>query len=64
MWYGKFLSHEASLLCNNLIFILQAFFGNSNDSATGKKPVYAIPSIDYKGHFNKGHVRMPVRRIK
>ncbi len=29
------------------------------DSGTGKKPVYVSPSIDYKGHFRKGHIRMP-----
>ena len=46
------------------LFILLAACGNSNDSGTGKKPVYVSPSIDYKGHFHKGHVRMPVSTNK
>ncbi len=46
------------------IFFLLAACGNSNDSATGKKPVYVKPSIDYKGKFRKGHVRMPVSTNK
>jgi hypothetical protein len=46
------------------IFILIAACGNSNDSGTAKKPVYVKPSIDYKGNFRKGHVRMPVSTKK
>jgi hypothetical protein len=38
--------------------------GNSNDSGTAKKPVYVKPSIDYKGKFRKGYVRMPVSTKK
>jgi hypothetical protein len=34
------------------------------DSGNGKKPVYVKPSIDYKGKFRKGHVRMPVSTKK
>jgi hypothetical protein len=46
------------------IFIMLAACVNSNDSGTGKKPVFVSPSIDYKGHFHKGHVRMPVSTNK
>ena len=46
------------------IFILLVACGNSSDSSSGKKPVYVKPSIDYKGKFRKGHVRMPVSTKK
>jgi hypothetical protein len=46
------------------IFILLAGCVNSNDSGTGKKPVYVKPSIDYKGKIRKGYVRMPVSTKK
>ena len=46
------------------LFILLAACGNNNDSGIGKKPVYVKPSIDYKGKFRKGHVRMPVSTNK
>ena len=46
------------------ISILLAACDNSNDSVIGKKPVYVKPSIDYKGKFRKGHVRMPVSTNK
>jgi hypothetical protein len=46
------------------IFILLAACGNNSDSSSGKKPVYVKPSIDYKGKFRKGHVRMPVSTKK
>jgi hypothetical protein len=46
------------------IFMLLAACVSSNDSGTGKKPVYVKPSIDYKGKFGKGYVRMPVSTKK
>jgi len=46
------------------ISILLVACDNSNDSGTVKKPVYVKPSIDYKGKFRKGHVRMPVSTNK
>ena len=46
------------------IFILLAAFGNNSDSSSGKNPVYVKPSIDYKGKFRKGYVRMPVSTKK
>jgi len=46
------------------VFILLAACGNSSDSGTGKKPVYVKPSIDYKGKYKKGHVRMRVSTKK
>jgi hypothetical protein len=43
-----------------IIGMLLAACDNSNDASTDKKPVYVKPSIDYKGKFRKGYVRMPV----
>lgn len=42
------------------ILILLNACNNSIDSGGGRKPVYVKPSIDYKGRFRQGHVRMPV----
>ena len=44
--------------------LLLAACGNNSDSESGRKPVYVKPSIDYKGKFRKGHVRMPVSTKK
>lgn len=44
--------------------ILTAACVNNNDSGTAKKTVYANLSIDYKVHFHKGHVRMPISTNK
>ena len=44
--------------------LLLSACGNRNDSGTAKKPVYVKPSIDYKGKFRKGYVRMPVSTNK
>ena len=38
--------------------------GNSSDSGNGRKPVYVKPSVDYKGKYRKGHLRMPVSTKK
>jgi hypothetical protein len=46
------------------LFILLTACGNSSDSSSGRKPVYVKPSIDYKGKFRKGYVRMPVSTKK
>ncbi len=46
------------------LFILLVACGNSSDSGTGKKPVYVKPSVDYKGKYRKGHIRMPVSTKK
>jgi hypothetical protein len=46
------------------VFILLAACGNSSDSGSGRKAVYVKPSIDYKGKYRKGHVRMPVSTKK
>ncbi len=45
-------------------FLLLAACANSSDSDSGRKPVYVKPSIDYKGKFRKGHLRMPVSSNK
>ncbi len=46
------------------VFILLASCDDINDSDRRKKPVYVKPSIDYKGRFHKGHVRMPASSKK
>jgi hypothetical protein len=40
-----------------LLFQFSACSGDADDS--GRKATYVNPSIDYKGKFRKGHVRMP-----
>jgi len=50
------------LTATAFIFILLTACGN--DSGNGKKPVYVKPSIDYKGRYRKGHLRMPVSTDK
>jgi len=49
-----------------IVFILILFVacGNSSDSGNGRKPVYVKPSVDYKGKYRKGHLRMPVSTKK
>ena len=42
------------------IALLLAACDHSTDAGARKKPVYVKPSIDYKGRFHQGHVRMPV----
>jgi hypothetical protein len=59
-FYCMMLRHFVIVCC----FILLAACGNSSDSSSGGKPVYVKPSIDYKGKFRKGHVRMPVSTKK
>ena len=36
----------------------------SNDDDAGRGPVYVKPSVDYKGKYRKGHLRMPVSTKK
>ena len=50
------------LLVYILIFLVSC--GNSSDSGKGRKPVYVKPSVDYKGKYRKGHIRMPVSTKK
>ena len=45
------------IACWILIF---ASCGDNGDSGTGRQAVYVKPSIDSRGRFRKGHVRMPV----
>ena len=49
-----------------VIFVLNLLVacGNSSDSGRGRKPVYVKPSVDYKGKYRKGHLRMPVSTKK
>jgi hypothetical protein len=37
---------------------------DAGDSGTGKQAVYVKPSIDSRGRYRKGHVRMPVSTRK
>ena len=46
------------------VLILLVACGNSSDSGSGRKPVYVKPSVDYKGKYRKGHLRMPVSTKK
>ncbi len=52
------------------IFLITCFVvlltacGNNSDSSSGEEAVYVKPSIDYKGRFRKGHMRMPVSTKK
>lgn len=43
-----------------IIFILLSACGGEVDSGSGRKAVYVKPSIDSRGRYRKGHVRMPV----
>jgi hypothetical protein len=47
-----------------VIFTLLSACGNNTDSASGKQAVYVKPSIDSRGRYRKGHVRMPVSTRK
>jgi hypothetical protein len=47
-----------------IIFILLSACGGDVDSGTGKQAVYVKPSIDSRGRYRKGHVRMPVSTRK
>jgi len=46
------------------LFLPMLACANSNDGGPAKKPVYVSPSVDYKGKYRKGHVRMPVSTNK
>jgi hypothetical protein len=47
-----------------IIFILLSACGGEVDSEPGRKAVYVKPSIDSRGRYRKGHVRMPVSTRK
>jgi hypothetical protein len=47
-----------------LVFILLSACGGDVDSGSGRKAVYVKPSIDSRGRYRKGHVRMPVSTRK
>jgi hypothetical protein len=47
-----------------IIFILLSACGGDVDSGSGKGAVYVKPSIDSRGRYRKGHVRMPVSTRK
>jgi len=52
------LLQKFSLL--TVIVIIAIGCGNSSDTKGGKSATYVSPSVDYKGHYRRGHVRMPV----
>jgi uncharacterized lipoprotein NlpE involved in copper resistance len=52
------------LLFASLFLMLVGCDNKMSDDSEAKKPVYISPSVDYKGHFHKGHVRMPVSANK
>lgn len=47
-----------------IAFIFMLLSACVNDADTSKGPVYVKPSVDYKGKFRKGYVRMPVSTNK
>ena len=47
-----------------LVFILLSACGGDGDSGSGRTAVYVKPSIDSRGRYRKGHVRMPVSTRK
>ena len=55
---------------NEKFYVVAQFVRTPNEqpfemkTSTDRKPVYVKPSIDYKGKFRKGHVRMPVSTKK
>jgi hypothetical protein len=42
-----------------LILIVTTFSSCSNSSSDNSGAVYVKPSVDYKGKYRKGHIRMP-----
>lgn len=58
----SYLRSAMKLIVIAFIFVMLMACGN--DSGKGKKAVYVKPSIDYKGRYRKGHVRMPVSTDK
>jgi hypothetical protein len=48
----------------SLLIILVGFVGCTDFDSKTRKPVYVGPSVDYKGKFRKGYVRMPVSTKK
>ena len=60
----KFYRMKLRNLVVIFVFILIVACGNSGDSRRGRKPVYIKPSVDYKGKYRKGHLRMPVSTKK
>ena len=43
-----------------MILFFFASCSNSSESKGGKGATYVSPSLDYRGRYRKGHVRMPV----
>jgi hypothetical protein len=60
----KFYRMKLHNLVVIFVFILLVACGNSSDLGRGRKPIYVKPSIDYKGKYRKGHMRMPASTKK
>ncbi len=56
------LKHKLILKLGILTTIIFFFVGcgNSSESKGGKGANYVSPSVDYRGRYRKGHIRMPV----
>jgi hypothetical protein len=52
------LFRKLGVLTMILLFIVGC--GNSSETKGGKGATYVSPSVDYRGRYRKGHVRMPV----
>ena len=52
------LFRKLGVLTMILLFIVGC--GNSSETKEGKGATYVSPSVDYRGRFRRGHVRMPV----
>jgi hypothetical protein len=51
-----------ALLVSLSVATLSSCSGNSSDEGRGS--VYVKPSVDYRGRYRRGHVRMPVSTRK
>jgi hypothetical protein len=51
-----------ALLVSAFVTSLSSCSGNSSDE--GRGAVYVKPSVDYRGRYRRGHVRMPVSTRK
>ena len=54
------------LLCTKIFFTVLFFSACDTQSSSGNsgKPTYVSPSIDKRGRFRKGHIRMPASTDK
>jgi hypothetical protein len=60
----QMINPRSAIKSITIAFIFIMLMACGNDSGKGKKAVYVKPSVDYKGRYRKGHVRMPVSTDK